>query len=91
MAQMKLTITPSDGTPYSVGVGPKVIVECERHFKRPFSQLFSGESLSYESLAWAAWKASLAAGHEVKTFDLWLDDVDDIAAAEDDSLPLSAA
>jgi len=91
MAQMKLTVVPVDGAPFTVGMRPKVIVECERHFKRPFAQLFTSESLSYEVLSWAAWKASMAAGYEVKTFDLWLDDVEDITAAEDEALPLSGA
>jgi hypothetical protein len=91
MAQMKLTVTPIDGDPVTVGVGPKVIVECERHFKQPFSKLFSGDTLSYESLAWAAWKSMMVKGMDVKTFDLWLDGVEDITAAEDDQLPLSAA
>lgn len=91
MATMKLTVTPVGKSPVTVGIGPKVMVECERHFNKPFSQLFSGDQLSYESLAWAAWKAMLGSGHEVKTFDLWLDDIEDISAAEDDSSPLSAA
>lgn len=91
MATMKLTVTPVGKAPITVGVGPKVMVECERHFGKPFSQLFSGDNLSYESLAWAAWKAMLISGQDVKTFDLWLDDVEDIAAAEDDEAPLSGA
>lgn len=91
MATMKLTVTPIGKTPVTVGIGPKVMVECERHFNKPFSQLFSGDTLSYESLAWAAWKAMMQAGQEVKTFDLWLDDIEDITAAEDEGAPLSGA
>jgi hypothetical protein len=91
MSQMKLTVIPNDGPPVTVPIKPKVMIECERHFKKPFSQLFSGETLSYESLAWAAWKSMLASGHDVKTFELWLDDIDDITAAEDEQIPLPVA
>ena len=91
MAQMKLTITPTGKDPVTVPVGPKVIVECERHFNKPMGQLFNGENLSYESLAYAGWKAMMLSGYEVKTFDLWLDVIEDISAAEEDEAPLLEA
>ncbi len=84
MALMRMKVTMADAEPVSVKVTPKVIVAAERHFKKGMGELFA--NASYEALAWVAWQAMQANGHVVKTFDLWLDGVDEITA--EDSGPL---
>lgn len=75
--------------PVVVKVTPKVIVATERQFKLPMSQLFNAENMSFESMTWVAWKAMHTAGHVVKTFDLWLDDLESVEfVAQEDSRPL---
>lgn len=91
MSMMKLRVTPLEGDPVTVPVTPKVIVAAERHFKKGMGQLFSSDNVTFEALAWAAWQAMLYSGHEVKTFDLWLDNVASIDSEEDDSVPLVQA
>lgn len=83
---MNLTVRLTGNEPVTVKVSPKVVVAAERQFKSPMAQLFSAESMSYEVMAWVGWKAMHVAGHVVKTFDLWLDDLDavEFAAAESD-------
>lgn len=88
MALMRMRITPVEGDPVDVPITPKVIVAAERHFKTTMMKLFSAESLSLEAMAWIAWTALQAAGHTVKTFDLWLDGVASIDNVEDSSAPL---
>lgn len=89
---MNLTVRLTGNEPVTVKVSPKVVVAAERQFKSPMAQLFSAESMSYEVMAWVAWKAMHVAGHVVKTFDLWLDDLDavEFAAVESDA-PLGGA
>jgi hypothetical protein len=84
---MNLAVTMTGNDPVTVKVTPKVVVSAERQFKLPMAQLFSGESMSYETMAWVAWKAMHVAGHVVKTFDLWLDDLEavEFAAVESDA------
>jgi hypothetical protein len=91
MSVMKLRVTPLEGDPVSVPVTPKVIVAAERHFKKGMGQLFSGENVTFEALAWAAWQAMLFGGHQVKTFDLWLDGVASIDSEEDETVPFPEA
>lgn len=75
-----------------VKVTPKVVVAAERQFKLPMTKLFSAEEMSYESMAWVAWKAMHTAGHVVKTFDLWLDDLDSVGFVERETTrPLDVA
>ncbi len=91
MAVMKLKVTMTDGDPVVVAVTPKVIVAAERHFKKSMGQLFDQASVTYEALAWSAWEAMRFSGHEVKTFDLWLDGVAEIGSEDEGSLPLPEA
>lgn len=85
MALMSMKVTMTGAEPVSVKVTPKVIVAAERHFKKAMGELFA--NASYEALAWVAWQAMQANGHVVKTFDLWLDQVDEITA--EDAAPLA--
>lgn len=87
MAVLSLSVKLTTGEQYDVNVTPKVIVECERHFAKPMTDIF-GESASYEALAWAGWKASHLAGRTGKDFDTWLNDLDDIEPAEEQRVPL---
>jgi hypothetical protein len=52
------------------------------------TQLFSAESASYEALAFAAHQAMMQSGHEVKTFDLWLNGIEEISTEETPASPL---
>ena len=48
-ALMRLRIEPITGDAYEVNVTPKVIVELERHFSKPMTDLF-GEGASFEAI-----------------------------------------
>jgi hypothetical protein len=89
---MNLAVRLTGNEPVTVKVTPKVVVAAERQFKQPMAQLFSADSMSYEVMAWVAWKAMHTAGHVVKTFDLWLDDLETVefTAVENDG-PLGDA
>lgn len=87
MALMNLKVTPTEGAPITVKVTPKVMVSAERHFQAGFTQLFDQKSVKYETLAWVAHQALMYSGYEVKTFELWLDGIDDIST-EDSAVPL---
>jgi hypothetical protein len=84
---MNLAVTMTGNEPVTVKVTPKVVVSAERQFKLPMAQLFSADSMAYETMAWVAWKAMHVAGHVVKTFDLLLDDLETVefAAVESDA------
>lgn len=88
-ALMRLTVHPLTGEPYEISITPAVIVAAERHFGKAMNQLF-GESMSYEALAWVAWKGTHRAGVVVKPFDEWLDDVENIDAGEEKRVPLES-
>lgn len=83
---MSLTVTMTGSEPVTVKISPKVVVSAERQFKAPMSQLFNADNVSYEVMAWVAWKGMHASGHVVKTFDLWLDDLEavDVVSEEND-------
>jgi len=91
MSMMKLRVEPVEGDPVIVPVTPKVIVAAERHFGKGMGQLFSSENVTFEALAWAAWQAMLFAGHQVKTFDLWLDGVANIGSEDEQTVPFQEA
>lgn len=86
-ALMRLTVTPATGEPYQITVTPAVIVAAERHFGKGMNQLF-GEQMSYEALAWLAWKATHRSGAVVKPFDEWLDGIEGIEAGDETAIPL---
>jgi hypothetical protein len=86
-ALMRLRVIPAQGDAYEINITPKVIVEAERHFAKPMSDLF-GESASFEALCFAAWKGCQISGRSNKTFDEWLDEVDSIEAGEQPRVPL---
>jgi len=89
MAMMQLEVTFVTGDPVVVNITPKVIVDAERHFKMGMSKLF-GENSSMEHMTWLAWKGMLVGGYEVKTYELWLDNVANVGAAstQEAGLPL---
>jgi hypothetical protein len=88
MALMTLKVIPAQGDAVAVPVTPKVIVACERHFKKGMGELFAAGSASYEAMAYAAHQAMLQSGHEVKTFDAWLDGIDEITTEDTPTVPL---
>ena len=86
-ALMRLRVEPFEGDAYEVNIGPKVIVEIERQFKSPMTDLF-GEGARFEALYWAAWKGSQIAGRPTKPFDEWLSEIEAIDPVEEQRLPL---
>jgi len=84
---MRLRVEPTTGDAYEVSITPKVIVEVERQFAKPMTDLF-GEGASFEALYWAGWKASFLAGRSGKSFDDWLDDIENIEPVEEQRVPL---
>ena len=89
-ALMRLRIEPVQGDAYEVNITPKVIVELERQFAKPMTDLF-GEGASFEALYWSAWKGSQVAGRPTKPFDEWLDDIENIEPVEEKRVPLETA
>lgn len=83
MISMKVTMI--GGEPVIVKVTPKVQVAAERHFKMAFTKLFAEDGISMEGVYWVAWKSMHAAGHVVKTFDLWLDELDSVETVSEES------
>jgi hypothetical protein len=73
-AQLKLTVTKTDGSVRTFPVTPKVIVAFEREFKQGLVSAYSNDN-RMEHTYWLAWKAEHAAGHVVKPFDGYLDDI----------------
>jgi hypothetical protein len=89
-ALMRLRVVPQQGDAYEVNIIPKVIVEAERHFAKPMTDLF-GESALFEALCWAAWKATMVSGRSVQPFDEWLNGIDSVEAGEMERVPLETA
>lgn len=85
-ALMRLRVTLNEGESYEIKAGPKAIVEAERHFSKPMTQLFGEGHASYEALAYLAWRASQLANKIVKPFDEWLGDIESIEAVDDNPL-----
>jgi hypothetical protein len=88
---MRLRVTETDGGSYDLNIGPKVIVEVERHFKKSMAQLFNADNASYEALCYVAWRGSQIAGKIVKPFDEWLGEIDGIEAVDEKAVPLGTA
>jgi hypothetical protein len=85
---MRLRVAQSNGESYELNIGPKVIVEVERHFKKSMSQLFGADNASYEALCFVAWRGSQLAMKVVKPFDEWLGEIDSIEAVDEKAVPL---
>jgi ribulose bisphosphate carboxylase small subunit len=87
MMGLKLAVVTTAGELGEFTVTPKVQVEFERHFKIGVGKAFQQEQ-RVEHMYWLAWKAVHAAGHSVKPFDSWLDEVVDVQIVEEKSVPL---
>lgn len=85
---MRLRVIETAGDSYELNIGPKVIVEVERHFKKSMAQLFNAETASYEALCYVAWRGSQLALRIVKPFDEWLGEIDAIEAVDEQAVPL---
>lgn len=85
---MRLRVVQSNGDSYELNIGPKAIVEVERHFSKSMSQLFSADNASYEALCYVAWRGSQLAMKVVKPFDEWLGEIDSIEAVDEKAVPL---
>lgn len=67
-----------------VKVSPRVVVAFEREFQTGLGRAFQNDQRA-EHMFWLAWKAS----GSTKTFDAWLDDVQDVQLVTDGERPLS--
>jgi len=85
---MRLRIEPITGDAYEVNVTPKVIVELERQFSKPMTDILSADSVSFEAIYWAAWKGTQVSGRPAKPFDEWLNDIDSVEFVEEARIPL---
>jgi len=91
MAVIRMKVTLKDREPVTVPVPPVVLIDAEEHFATTFVRMFNDMSLG--QMSWIAWKAMLAAGQEVKTFDGFKKDMADIpeVVSREDEAPLSEA
>jgi hypothetical protein len=78
-AVAKLRVTYTDGTVAEALAGPRAQVACERHFKKPITEI--GNSGSIETVYFLAWAALHFAGKEPRGFDDFLDVLDDVEDA----------
>ena len=88
MISMKMDVLMTSGDKVPVIVTPKAQVEFERHYKLGIANAF-GDDMRMEYIYFLAWKAMVHIGRTTKSFDDWLDDVEDIEMAEDDAVPLA--
>jgi hypothetical protein len=86
---MRLRIEPIQGDAYEVNITPKVVVELERQFHKPMTEIL-GESVTFEAIYWAAWKGSQISGRPTKPFDEWLDDIENVEPVEEQRIPLES-
>lgn len=89
MISMKLDIVMVTGETVPVVVSPKVQVEFERHYNCGIASAFGGDDMRMEHVYYLAWKAASHLRKTSKSFDDWLDDVEDIEMEEDDAVPLA--
>ena len=47
---MRLRIDPVEGDAYEVNVTPKVVVELERQFHKPMTDILGADSVSFEAI-----------------------------------------
>lgn len=78
MIGTNLKITMADGTEHVVPVTLKSSVEFERQFKVGLLKALTEEQ-KMEHLAYLGWASMKAAGHVVKVFDGWLDQVAEVS------------
>jgi len=83
MFGLALRVVTSGGEE-EVQVSPKVVVAFEREFQTGLGRAFQNDQRA-EHMFWLAWKAS----GSNKTFDVWLDDVQDVEMVTDVERPLS--
>ena len=83
-SDVKFTVIPMEGEPYTVPLTLKVAIAFEREYKTTISVALAGEP-SAEHLAWCAWKSTQNTGRIVKPFEGWLDsEILDITLDGDD-------
>ena len=73
----KLTVTMTGEPPVVVAVTPRVILDFEREFKVGLVGAMSNE-MRLEQMFWLGWKSMHRAGHVVRPFDAWCEDLEDI-------------
>ena len=86
-SDIRLSVEPPEGDPYTVKVTLRTAIAFEREFKTTLAGAFS-ENPSIEHLCWIAWTATRESGHVVKLFDDWVAEIIDIQLEETDPDPL---
>ncbi len=74
----KVRITYLDGRVETVTIGPRALVECERHLKGLNS------SSALEGSYWTTWWSATKAGVEDDSFEEWLDKIEDTETIPED-------
>ena len=87
---MRLRIEPVQGDAYEVNVTPKVVVELERQFHKPMTDILGADSVSFEAIYWAAWKGTQITGRPTKPCDEWLDGIESVEPVEEQRVPLES-
>ena len=86
-SDIRLSVEPPEGDPYTVKVTLRTAIAFEREFKTTLAGAFS-ENPSIEHLCWIAWTATRESGRVVKLFDDWVAEIIDIQLEETDPDPL---
>ena len=86
-SDIRLSVEPPEGDPYTVKVTLRTAIAFEREFKTTLAGAFS-ENPSIEHLCWIAWTATRESGRVVKLFDDWVAEIVDIQLEETDPDPL---
>lgn len=87
MLNMKLRVVKNDGPVGEFPVTPKVQVEFERNYKTGIGKAFENE-FKMEHVYWLGWKSMNYAGHSVKPFESWLDEIVTVEVVNETSAPL---
>lgn len=84
MLALKLRIKMAGEAPVTVPVLPVTQVAFERQYSTGIGQAFS-DNIRLEYLYWLGWKSMHHAGHVVKPFDGWLEDVEAVETVDDEA------
>jgi hypothetical protein len=82
----KLKVTYTDGKEAVAVAGPRAQVACERHFKRPLSELLEAKMVeAFYFLAWAGLHFAAPESLEPRGFDDFLGVIADVEDAGEES------
>lgn len=76
MASFNVQVTIGDQS-HVFPVKPRTVLAFERKFGMGMAKAF-GTDQRHEHIYFLGWEAMRSSGHVVKTFELWLDEVEDV-------------